>query len=287
MSKFRPMKGDKADLSKLTFPLWVSPKLDGVRAVVIDGVVLSSTLKPIPNRHVQEKFGHLEFFDGELIYGEPTADDVYNKTVSAVMTREGPSDVDFYVFDHFKHTDLPFYKRVGLINHSTTVPYYIASDLDDLNNLERHLVTELGYEGVMVRRGEGHYKFGRSTVKEGLLLKLKRFQDAEFAVIGFVEQMHNANEATIDNLGRSARSSHKANKVPKDTLGALICQYGDSTFEVGTGFSDDQRKHIWQNRGIYLGAMAKVKYFAVGMKDLPRHPVFLGFRNEIDLDFGS
>src|SRR5690606_28483163 len=42
-----------------------------------------------------------------------------------------------------------------------------------------------GYEGVMLRDPDGPYKFGRSTLREGTLLKLKRFEDAEAVVIGF------------------------------------------------------------------------------------------------------
>ena len=50
----------------LKFPVVASPKLDGVRAIIIDGVVMSRNLKPIPNVFVQKIFGHREFngFDG-------------------------------------------------------------------------------------------------------------------------------------------------------------------------------------------------------------------------------
>jgi DNA ligase-1 len=61
---FKPMLASPADMSKLRFPLWLSPKLDGIRALVINGVVMSRSLKPIPNQHVQSLFGHLEGYDG-------------------------------------------------------------------------------------------------------------------------------------------------------------------------------------------------------------------------------
>lgn len=81
---FRPMLACDADLEKLRFPLLASAKLDGVRAIVRGGVVFSRSNKPIPNQFVQDKFKHLEHYDGELIYGDPTAKDCYRRTVSAV-----------------------------------------------------------------------------------------------------------------------------------------------------------------------------------------------------------
>ena len=47
MSTFKPMLSGKADLAALQFPLLASRKLDGIRAVIRDGRVLSRTLKEI------------------------------------------------------------------------------------------------------------------------------------------------------------------------------------------------------------------------------------------------
>ena len=106
MTAIRPMLGVNApkDLSTLHYPMYLSPKLDGVRAIVKDGVVYSRSGKPIPNKNVQRMYGHRHGYDGELIYGSPTDANVYNKTVSAVMTEDGP-EVDFYVFDYWDSTD--------------------------------------------------------------------------------------------------------------------------------------------------------------------------------------
>jgi len=101
MRQFRPMLAAKTDGENITYPCLVSPKLDGVRAIVRHGQVVSRTLKPIPNTHVQRLFGRaaLEGLDGELIIGDPTAEDVYRKTVSGVMSEDGKPEVKFYVFD--------------------------------------------------------------------------------------------------------------------------------------------------------------------------------------------
>ena len=85
-------------------------------------------------------------------------------------------------------------------------------------------------------------------------------------MVGFNERMHNANEATTNELGYAERSSHKDNLIPMNTLGSLILKYGDDSFQMGTGFTDEQRQEIWKNRDKYLGKLASVRYMSVGLK---------------------
>ena len=66
---------------------------------------------------------------------------------------------------------------------------------------------EFGYEGIMLRDPNGTYKFGRSTARDNILLKVKRFLDDEAEVIGIEEKMSNQNVAEKDNFGRTERSS--------------------------------------------------------------------------------
>jgi DNA ligase-1 len=137
----------------------------------------------------------------------------------------------------------------------------------------------------MLRDPNGRYKFGRSTAKEGILLKVKRFSDAEAVIVGFEERMHNGNPATTDALGHTERSSHKENLTGRGDLGALVvkCELFESEFNIGTGFDDATRKEIWDNRETYLGKVVKFKYQTAGMKDVPRFPVYVGLRHENDL----
>ncbi|WP_018609559.1 ATP-dependent DNA ligase [Uliginosibacterium gangwonense] len=287
-SNFKPILASPADLKNLSWPLLASAKLDGIRAIVIDGVVLSRKLKPIPNLHVQKLFAKYEHFDGELIVGDPTSKSCFRDTTSGVMSVDGEPDVKFYVFDHIAESNAPYSKRIKRVKASSTakhivrVAQHLVQDLDQLLALERqHL--DAGYEGLILRDPEGCYKHGRSTAREGILLKLKRFEDSEAEVIGLVEQMHNGNEATTDNLGRTKRSSHKANKTGKGTLGALQVRWGEIEFEIGTGLDDELRQKIWDNQNHYMGKLVKFKYFPVGVKEKPRHPVFLGFRDAKDM----
>jgi len=137
---------------------------------------------------------------------------------------------------------------------------------------------------LMLRSPDSRYKCGKSTAKEGILLKMKRFLDAEAIVIGFEEEQSNTNEKEKDELGLSKRSSKKAGKVPAGTLGALLMKSldGKMSFGIGIGFDDETRKTIWDNRSKYLGKIASYKYQEIG-KSAPRFPVFLTFRSKLDL----
>jgi DNA ligase-1 len=170
------------------------------------------------------------------------------------------------------------YKRI------IPVPHTLMSDEKELLETE-DFILKMGYEGLMLRDPVGLYKNGRSTVSEGGLLKLKRKLTSEAVVIGFEEQMHNANEAKTDNLGNTERSSHQANLIPMGTLGALIVRdiISGVEFNVGTGFTAEERAGIWKQRESLKGKIVSYEYLPIGVKDKPRHPVFLGWRMEDDL----
>lgn len=311
MKQFKPMLASPADFNKLRFPLWLSPKLDGIRALVINGTVMSRSLKPIPNRHIQELFGHLEGYDGELIVGSPTDKDCFRKTTSGVMSRDGKPDVNYHVFDRHDLAAITWESRYSSLqcdDKVVKVPHHLVYTHENIEELElAHL--ELGYEGVMLRDPVGPYKRGRSTANEGWLLKVKRFEDSEALVIGMEEKMHNANEATIGELGQTKRTSHQENLLPLNTMGALIVRdlKTNVEFNIGTGFTDEERDWWWQrynsfdidleqsimNNGgkkIIVNFpwsppidIVKYKFFATGSKDKPRFPAYLGLRNREDL----
>lgn len=283
------------DYSKITWPKYASPKLDGVRAVVVDGVVYSRSGKPIRSKAVQKLFGDHRYnnLDGELIYGSPTAEDVFNKTTSFVMSENIPEgmsekEITYYVFDYIEDS-LPYRERRYLFpidvttRQVTEVGQIVVYDLDEMEAFESQCLRE-GFEGIMLRSIEGMYKHGRATEKSQDLLKVKRFVDYEAKVIGFEELLTNNNPAMTNELGYQERSSCKENLVGANTLGALKCITQEGVeFNVGTGFDAATRKHIWGNRDKYVGKLAKIKSFPIGVKNAPRLPVFLGFRDEDDL----
>ena len=80
------------------------------------------------------------------------------------------------------------------------------------------------------------------------------------------------------------RKGGAAGHVLMDTLGSFILENKNGeTFKCGSGLNDELRKEIWDNQDQYLGQLVKFKYMAHGVKDLPRHPIFLGFRDPDDM----
>lgn len=294
MLKVKPLLSCEVSLDKINFPVYVSTKLDGLRAVVIDSVVYSRSLKPIRNKYVQKLFGKPKYegMDGELVVGDIYAKDVFQKTTSGVMSAEGEPDVKFYVFDICNRPEETFTARRFILHNKlknlpsdSKVVMLQQHYVETLYDLQQYLEDERikGGEGLICRNPDGKYKYGRSTPKEQLSVKLKFFEAGEFEVIGFEERMHNTNEATTNELGYTERSSCKENLIPMNTLGSLVLKYGDSEFRCGTGFSDAQRKEIWENKESYLGKLASIRYMSVGQAILPRIPSFQGFRDKDDM----
>lgn len=287
---FKPLLAKEVDWDLLTYDhLWLSPKLDGIRAIVRDGVVMSRNLKPIPNAHVQKMFGHLEHYDGELIVGDPTSKTVYHDTYSGVMSSDGEPNVRFFAFDHIEEPDADYETRYEKLVESDVVVVlcqHMVCNRDEIHALEERYLEE-GYEGVMLRKARGpnsKYKFGRATARSCTLLKCKRFTDSEAMIIGFEELMKNGNEATTDALGHTVRSSHQENLIPMGTLGALVCRTPEGVeFRIGTGFDQKTRQYIWNNKEYLDRQIVRFKSFKIGEKDAPRFPVYLGFRSPIDM----
>ena len=294
---FRPMLAAKVKrLEDLRYPLLASAKLDGIRATMSDGKLFSRTMKPIPNRAVQKYFSEIaslvNCLDGELLVGAHD-NNVYRRTVSAVMSHDGDPmpDLVWWIFDQVRTAET-FEERlsraaqriygkhdctaVKILNHK-----YVHTPEEVLAHHAKMI--DQGHEGLVLRDPEGLYKQGRSTLNEQGMIKVKMFSDSEAVVLNVVELMHNDNEATTSEIGLTKRSSHKANKRHSGMMGALQvrdCVTGVE-FEIGTGFTEADRRELWVAPPI--GNLVKYKYFAYGVKDKPRHPVFLGFRSPIDL----
>ena len=292
--KVKSLLSCEVPMDEIRLPVFISNKLDGIRCLVIDSVVYSRSLKPIRNKHVQQLFGKPEYngLDGELVVGDIYAKDVFQKTTSGVMSAEGAPDVKFYVFDICTAPEETFTARRFILHHKlknlpsdSNVVMLEQHYVETLYDLQQYLEDERikGGEGLICRNPDGKYKYGRSTPKEQLSVKLKFFETEEFEVIGFEERMHNNNEATTNELGYTERSSCKENLIPMNTLGSLVLKYGDSHFKCGTGFTDDQRQEIWDNKESYLGKLASIRYMSVGQAILPRVPSFIGWRDEDDL----
>lgn len=295
MNKFKPMLAGKIEnLEDIKFPVLVSPKLDGIRCLIKDGIAVTRSLKPVPNKYIQSILSkvELEGFDGELMLKDKSLD--FNTVQSSVMSFEGEPDFIFEVFDIHSNTldGLGFSERFSILSHTIRklygkfpvelVPHFSINSIEELLQYEEIAVAS-GYEGVMVRNLDGPYKNGRSTTREGYLLKLKRFKDDEAEIVECVERLHNSNEATKNELGYTERSHAQAGMVPTNSLGAFKVRFGNKEFEIGTGYTEEMRQEFWRDRDKLIGKMVKFKYQDLSKYGVPRFPVFLGFRDERDM----
>lgn len=294
---FKTMLAGKAVISKLRPPFLASPKLDGVRCHIIDGVAVSRNLLPFRNPQIQAMFGNKKFngLDGELMVGDPTHPEAFRKA-GRINSFDGDcSEVRFHVFDDFTNGNDPFRLRL-LVAHKRIRENELCVQVSHVNietitQLEEYEIECLdrGYEGVMIRDPAGLYKYGRSTTNEGWLLKMKQFEDSEAEIIGAEEKMHNANEKTLMRSGKAVRNTRKAGKVATGVLGAFTVRdiHSGVEFSVGSGFDDPERIRFWdlweEHPRSLKGKIIKYRYFPSGSKDKPRFPTFLGFRDPGDI----
>jgi DNA ligase-1 len=245
------LAGKIGDPTKLNFPVLATPKIDGIRCLTFEGgEAKSRKLKPIPNAHIRQQlalFG-IEGLDGELVI--PGAKD-FGTTSSAVMRESGKPAFEYHVFDLWDGEGgyVDRLKTLSVLaGHAPAwLKILLPVQIDNIDELYayEHQCLSAGYEGVMVRTPNGPYKHGRSSTNQQILLKMKRFLDSEAEIIGFVEELHNANEAKVDALGHTERSSHKGNKVPKGCLGKLRVRDLKTgvEFGIGTGLGEPTPAH--------------------------------------------
>lgn len=266
----KPMKAasERPNLSGIKYPKLASTKLDGIRCVAVNGVAYSAAMKLIPNQHVQKFFSGLGLhaLDGELmVHGD------FNDVQSAIMSVGGTPDFTFNVFDLMVE-NVPYDVRLGMLigvvdnlrnDRVLLVQQFIASseaEVLDLYDQARFA----GHEGLILRDPASPYKYGRSTLKQEWMLKLKPSDDAEGTVVNVVELMHE-------------------NGQPGGVMGALIVEFNGHVVGIGTGFDQSQRASYWAQRHRLIGELATFKYMELSRYGIPRHPVFKGFRSKLDV----
>ena len=290
----------KGQWDKLVYPQYGTQKLDGIRTEKVERGVVSRTFKPIPNHDIRNTLmtilpdvATIGQSDGELICGN------FQETTHRVMSQdEKTPGWRYYMFDLVREgfESEPYLARIENLKkwyetlspeHQAIIQLVLPTKLNSKTEVEvyEQSCLDQGFEGVILRSGTSPYKSGRSTLREQYLTKVKRFEDSEAIVVGYEELMNNNNVATKDNFGRSERSSHKDNLSGAGVLGALKVKdiKSGETFSVGSGFNAAQRKQYWDSKEMLEGQIIKYKFFSVGVKDKPRHPIWLGFRSKDDM----
>lgn len=292
----KPMKAADFEADKLRFPYIGSYKLDGYRAFSFEGLIRTSSGTPVLNKHTHDLFKGYDFegLDGELIVGPWSDKNAFHNTSGPVRKTIGEPDVKWYIFDDRTDPDMPFVdrvrisqKRVKELGHKSIIhiPQVVLDDYAAMLRFESEAI-ELGFEGIMLRDPYGPYKYGRSTVNENYLLKVKRFISEEATIIALEERMENLNESTVNNFGLAKKSISKENQVGTGMVGAFVVESPQwpTTFRIAaTTLGFKGAKHAWENPNEYIGQLARFKYFPHGVVDVPRHGVFEAIRGREDL----
>lgn len=281
MPDFKVMlaSSDMPNLSAITYPLYVQPKLDGFRAVYIpDQGFISRSGKQFRNDNLKTYFKALEnvtdyVLDGELyIHGEEFKDLTSTINKSDVSIK----NLVYTVYDIIPVEDwqnqkctLEYEDRLKLVREvlNTQVCDFskvrdIATDLvedfrEAKNIYKEYLDDE--YEGIIVRNPKSLYKWGRSTLRSGELLKIKPFQSEDLKIVGMF-----AGEGQFE-----------------DCLGGIVCALPNGKeVRVGSGFSVDSRKEMWDNKNDFIGKTAEIKYMEYTPEGSLRHPIFIRIRTD-------
>lgn len=295
MKKVMLAANEQPNLDELDYPVLASGKIDGVRICIQDGkCVAGRSLKPSINKWVIDALSDpiYDGLDGELtLAGEDWNN--FNKNQSVIMTKSGkPPALIFHVFDEMSDyalTKQAIHRKEYAKQHVEAITRVhekfhpdlsirfceqrLVHNAEDLRNMYDDY-RALGYEGLIVMKPTSYYKHGRSTLNQGIMLKLKPSEDSEAVITGMEELMHNTD---------AGNSKLKENLVPGNMMGKLNVRWKGKLFNIGTGFSHEQRKEMWENQDKYLGKLAKFKYMELTPYGIPRSPVFIGIRHKDDL----
>lgn len=281
----KPHLAVDADIEEAKFPLWGFSKIDGVRLMHITGSATGRSLKPHGNRFTTKRFSDPIYtgFDGEATFGDVRGQSLCRDTTGAISRHEGAPDIVWNVFDWI-HTDTVNmeyeYRYESLLRYIgftkpkgvNLLPYTVINNKEEMIAFyEKQL--ELGYEGAIFRDPKGLHKDGRATVKSNAYLRMKPSSDKDAIVVSLVEAMENTNEAKVNELGHTERSTAKAGLVGKGMVGMLVCKDVDTgqIIDVGPGeMTHDMRKYYWNNQSELVGTAIRYRSLDTGIKEKPR-----------------
>lgn len=299
-----PMLASDYVKSKVRYPVILQPKVDGVRAVNLNGLVTGRSLKAHKNVHLTKFFSHplCHGLDGEMAAERETHPALCRITASAMSTIDGEPYLLWWLFDYIvpatvqldynlrynelvKHYHWICDANPELGAHLRLMPSTLVYNEQELDELHTKY-SDLGYEGSVLRDPYGKYKQGRSTVREGGLLRIKDYVEEEAVVTGIEEGQSNTNEMVLNPLGKAERSTHQANMIPNGMVGALLCidvkTKKDIRVAAGTMPHDD-RALFFKHPSLIVGKTIKYKTFPKGVKDKPRHPTFQSIKIDSDI----
>lgn len=270
---FEPMRAPNQPYTfptDIQLPCIVSPKYDGIRVINLGGDKWhTSKFKPIPSRQAREYLLtiKLEYVDAELLVFDREEHKFldYNDIQSYIMSDDAPLpghlEYRLKVFDYFGDPTQPYVVRMELMK-SVLDDEQVAS----LVIIDKHVkvVGELyilcdfyatNYEGAIIRNPAARYKFGRCTLREKIMWKYVLIEREEGIITG-----------------------HTEHDIYPDLIGALLVNTDKwGTIRVSGRIDRSLSREFRQ--GKHVGRTITYEYKPHGMKDMPRQPRFVGFRD--------
>ena len=310
----KPQLANDANLAALIYPVGVQVKIDGVRALNINGTLTGRSLDPFKGFGITEFWSlpQLVGLDGEMTLGDNPAstDRLCSLTTGAMGAFKGVTEVaklHWWLFDDLTKPADPYKvryerlkQRVQALNMPQVhlVPLHIANNREELDALIARFFDE-GYEGAIIRNLDAPAKEGRPSKVKQELVRVKGWMDSEMLVTGFTEGQTNTNEAKTNTLGRTERSSAKDGMVPNGMVGSIQgkligdCFHpitGEKLFAdglpitIGTGtMTDAELLDYFKHPEKLVGHPVKFKHLAHGVKDLPRMGNYISHRLKEDM----
>lgn len=260
--------------------VWVSPKLDGYRclAIVNNGVVTllsrnGTEYDNFPNiaQSLKSAFPTGRYiFDGEIMSDDFQA---MQKSAFANKRKTTVGDVHFAVFGYIDYNEWMSQKFVMKTKQRLEMLDSLSNSFkDNVVKVDQQFTKSLtviyrlqskweqaGYEGAMVLPDVPYY-LGRKT---GKLLKFK--------------SMH-----TQDCIVTDMYEGKPGTRLEGKMGGVIIVQENGEVCECGTGWTDDDRETMWNNKDLYIGGLIEVKYQELTKDGIMRFPVFMRWRNDKD-----
>ena len=269
---FEPMLANKWEdyKSKIKYPVYSQPKLDGIRCIVKKDGMWTRNGKPIISApHIFEALKPLLeinpdlIFDGEL-YADKFAND-FNAICSLVKKtkptdndiKESASKIEYHIYDlpscedvfTVRSTEL---SELNLPKCCKLVPTYKLVCENDIHTQYEKYV-DAGYEGQMIRL-DALYENKRSKS----LLKHKSFIDEEYTIIDIEEG--NGNKAGM--------------------VGAFVFKNKDGkVFNASPKFTWEICKQMLKDKESLIGKEATIKYFNLTPDNVPRFPYVIAIRD--------
>lgn len=310
MPKVLLAPNEMVPFGELKYPIYMSPKMDGNRLLVIDGVLYSRTMKVQPNKNLSEHLATLVaiskreglVFDCELWSNQMS----FSELQSIVRSHEKPipDHVRAYVFDVLTHdewyngNEQPYAFRFGelckwlfvfSLTPSTHIEVVEQTTIYDEVQAEETFtkLIEDGFEGAIVRSIDGRYKHGRARLSEGLIYKYKEVRTEDGRIDSFItrKEMIDNLTRTRDVFGHLERSQKKEDYTEVDALGSTIVRLKNGK-TLGVSFAKNYvgptPEEIWQDRNKYIGRWVEFVYMPHGSKDVPRFGRIIRFRPDLD-----